>query len=165
MYTTRQTTCPNCGNIIHVRCKRTYKSLPTLCSNCKHYFIAQLSDIAQEQEGETTILSSQTTTKLPQLKIGDRTFPLSLGINRIGRKGEGSRSSIQIPSTDRTMSRENAIIEVARVANGKIVAQLSSCKANNLVILNGRPIQLGERLTLLSGVRFTLGQTIVEYSL
>lgn len=93
-----------------------------------------------------------------------RTYKLRLGINTVGRKASTSSATVQIDTTDRTMSRSHAVIEV-RNAGGQVLHILKNGANKNPSYLNGTILGPGDQLILNNGNRIKLGNTELTFKL
>lgn len=104
----------------------------------------------------------------PQPKIGalvdnlGRTYKLRLGINTIGRKASTSSATVQIDTTDRTMSRSHAIVEV-RNAGGQLIHILKNGANKNPSYHNGSLIGPSDQMILNNGDRVKFGSTELTF--
>lgn len=111
---------------------------------------------------ETRIFTTQ------QPKVGTlvdnfgRAYQLKIGINTIGRKANSSTASLQIDTTDRTMSRSHAVVEV-RNAGGQNVHILRNGANKNASQHNGVVIGVNDQLILNNGDRVQFGNTILIF--
>ena len=87
---------------------------------------------------------------------------LTPGVYIMGRKSSDSNATLQL-APDITMSRQHVRIAVQSVG-GKVMSQIIGLKAANPVIVNGKVLPAGQPLTLKSGDRLQLGNTIVVYT-
>ena len=93
-----------------------------------------------------------------------RAYQLKIGINTIGRKANSSTASLQIDTTDRTMSRSHAVVEV-RNAGGQVVHILKNGANKNPSYLNGTILGPSDQLVLNNGNRIKLGNTELTFKL
>lgn len=104
----------------------------------------------------------------PEPKIGvlmdtlGRTYKLRVGVNSIGRKATTSPATVQIDTTDRTMSRNHAIIEV-RNAGGQMIHILKNGANKNPSFHNGTLIGPSDQLILNNGDRVKFGCTELTF--
>lgn len=87
-----------------------------------------------------------------------RTYMLQVGINTIGRQASTSSASVQIATSDRTMSRSHAIVEV-RNAGGQIVHILKNGANKNPSHYNGTLIEPTDQFILNNGDKVKFGNT------
>lgn len=104
----------------------------------------------------------------PQSNIGTlvdnlgRTYKLCLGINTIGRKASTSSATVQIVTTDRTMSRSHAVIEV-RNAGGLIVHILKNGANKNPSYHKGSFVGPSDQMILNNGDKVKFGSTELTF--
>lgn len=100
----------------------------------------------------------------PQSNIGSlvdnlgRTYKLRLGINTIGRKASSSSATVQIDTTDRTMSRSHAVIEV-RNAGGQMVHILKNGANKNPSYHKESLVGASDQMILNNGDKVKFGST------
>lgn len=100
----------------------------------------------------------------PQSNIGTlvdnlgRTYKLRLGINTIGRKASTSSATVQIDTTDRTMSRSHAVIEV-RNASGQMLHILKNGANKNPSYHKGSLVGVSDQMILNNGDIVKFGST------
>ena len=116
----------------------------------------------QQHNGlEETILASSSAS----LILGNRSYPLSIGRNIVGRSGETSKATVQLASEDRYMSRQHCCIDVKRHLNGQIMAVLSNYQNKNVIKINGYKIKQGDSVQLSDGNSILMGHTIVTFKI
>ena len=119
----------------------------------------------QRGGGEDTIIGAASRPALGVLvDIMGCTYALRLGINTIGRKASSSTASVQISTTDRTMSRCHAVIEVSN-AGGKTIHILRNGANKNPSYLNGSLIGQQDQLILNNGDRIKMGNTVLTFKI
>ena len=176
--------CPTCGKILRLNDTPNIDNASFTCpvcrekhivGNCQRYveppkYVASVGE--ETQYG--SLSSRQTSTEeaqmvsAPQGDIGyleDRfgnTYKLHLGINTIGRKANTSTATLQIDTTDRTMSRSHAIIEV-RDAGGQIIHILRNGANKNPSYHNGTLIGSADQLILNNGDAVKFGSTELTF--
>lgn len=100
----------------------------------------------------------------PQSNIGTlvdnlgRTYKLRLGINTIGRKASTSSATVQIDTTDRTMSRSHAVIEVRNVG-GQMLHILKNGANKNPSYHKGSLVGASDQMILNNGDKVKFGST------
>ncbi len=100
----------------------------------------------------------------PVLVFGGACYPLVEGRNTVGRRGQTSQASIQLPTADMCMSRVNAMLDVVKLAGGSYHVSVSSVNEHNLVKINGHAVPVNNRIMLLDGMVLTLGQSTVTFT-
>lgn len=100
----------------------------------------------------------------PQSNVGvlvdslGRTYKLRLGINTIGRKASTSSATVQIDTSDRTMSRSHAVIEV-RNAGGQMMHILKNGANKNPSYHKGSLVGPSDQMILNNGDKVKFGCT------
>lgn len=100
----------------------------------------------------------------PVLVFGGACYPLVEGRNTVGRRGQTSQASIQLPTTDMCMSRVNAMLDVVKLADGSFHVSVSSVNEHNLVKINGHAVPVNNRIMLLDGMVLMLGKSTVKFT-
>lgn len=114
--------------------------------------------------GYSTIGEETQIYSTPQSNIGSlvdalgRTYKLCLGINTIGRKASTSSATVQIDTTDRTMSRSHAVIEVRNVG-GQMVHILKNGANKNPSYHKGSLVGASDQMILNNGDKVKFGST------
>lgn len=91
-----------------------------------------------------------------------RSYKLRLGINTIGRKASTSSATVQIATTDRTMSRSHAVIEV-RNAGGQMVHILKNGANKNPSYHKGSLVGASDQMILNNGDKVKFGSTELTF--
>lgn len=150
-------TCPNCGQKHVVGDCQRYSPTPLLDVDGTRY------DAAAPAGGERTVVGMPSPAEVGRLvDAGGAEYGLSMGRNTIGRKASTSTASVQIATSDRTMSRNHAVIEVRSVGAG-VQHILSNGENKNPSYLNGMLIGVGDRLVLSSGDSIKMGETVLTF--
>lgn len=112
---------------------------------------------------ETRIYSAPTPLKVGTLVDNTgRTYMLQVGINTIGRQASTSSATVQIATSDRTMSRSHAIVEVHN-AGGQIVHILKNGANKNPSHYNGTLIESTDQFILNNGDKVKFGSTELTF--
>lgn len=91
-----------------------------------------------------------------------RKYRLCLGINTIGRKASTSSATVQIETTDRTMSRSHAVIEV-RNAGGQIMHILKNGANKNPSYHKGSIVGPSDQMILNNNDKVKFGSTELTF--
>ncbi len=94
-----------------------------------------------------------------QLVCGDQTYPLHTGQNWIGRTDWEILSDVMVD--DEFMSRRSAFIEVNEM-NNKYTYSFVLQRSTNKVMIDGKTVQIGERVNINTGNKISLGNTVFE---
>ena len=87
----------------------------------------------------------------PHLQHAAQDYPLAEGQNLVGRKGDTSKATVQIDTTDRYMSRQHVCITVTTLPDGNVKAILSNYQNKNLTTIDGQEIETGDAIRLTDG--------------
>ena len=167
--------CPACGEK-HVvgNCPRIVENLKPTVSNEETQYgpaVRNASSGEETQYSASSVRSSGEETQIysaPQTNVGSlvdnfgRTYKLQLGINTIGRKASTSSATVQIDTTDRTMSRSHAVIEV-RNAGGQIVHILKNGANKNPSYHKGSLVGPSDQMILNNGDKVKFGSTELTF--
>ncbi len=177
--------CPTCGKILRLMDSPTINTSTFKCpvcgekhtvGNCQRVVVKPKPPVNEETqyEGNGASVSNPEETRIysapTPLKVGTlvdntgRTYKLQVGINTIGRQASTSSASVQIATSDRTMSRSHAIVEV-RNAGGQIVHILKNGANKNPSHYNGTLIEPTDQFILNNGDRVKFGSTELTFKL
>lgn len=121
------------------------------------------------QAHSATKVSPGINAGVPQMRAyltvmgNNARFVLNQGIYILGRKSSDSTATLQL-APDISMSRQQARLAV-QVVNGKLMAQITSLKADNPVFVNGKICPAGQPCMLKLGDQLQLGMTRVVFSI
>lgn len=113
--------------------------------------------------GSTQLAPPQTFVRQAMLVFNGESFDLELGENSVGRKANTSHASLQIPTTDRYMSRQHVLITVRRLPDGALKSVLRNDQNKNDTLIDGQAIENGDEIRLTNGNRITMGRTNLLY--
>lgn len=167
--------CPACGEK-HVvgNCPRIVENLKPAVSNEETQYgpaVRNASSGEETQYSASSVRSSGEETQIysaPQTNVGSlvdnfgRIYKLQLGINTIGRKASTSSATVQIDTTDRTMSRSHAVIEVRNVG-GQIVHILKNGANKNPSYHKGSLVGPSDQMILNNGDKVKFGSTELTF--
>lgn len=172
--------CPTCGKILRLNDAPNIDKASFTCpvckekhivGNCQRYveppkYVAPVGEETQygplssrQTGGEETLMISVPQVEIGHLEDGlGKIYQLHLGINTIGRKANTSTATLQIDTTDRTMSRSHAIIEVRNVG-GQLIHILRNGANKNPSYHNGTLVGTADQLILNNGDVVKFGST------
>lgn len=113
------------------------------------------------QTDETQFVGNRSQGAM--LTLGSQQYPLSIGRNIIGRKGQTSRATIQIATDDMYMSRQHCCITVTYSDTGQLIAKISNADNKNQTLINGRI--LGHEMSLPATCNITMGRTTLKFTM
>ncbi len=167
--------CPHC----HVGLKVDETRLPSditvfPCPKCKKQIpvsVLNRKETSPEAEPETSLIGTVRATSGRLTVVADaeintpaQVFLLAEGMILIGRKSESSHATIAIATTDRSMSREHACIEVKKNAKGGYKHSLSDNNSKNRTLYNSRYLEEGEIVVLKDNDEIILGRTVLRFN-
>lgn len=173
--------CNSCGITINVPQRNGEPFREIRCQNCSHMLRVTFSDPQRDGQAGTVYggmkgfdnrnSSEDDLTKLPEarqecpgaLRFENQCFALHLGRNLVGRKSTSSNANVQIPTNDLQMSREHAVINIARIADGSLRTLIRSFKENASTSVKGMQLEAGDEVVLTNGTELKLGQTKITY--
>lgn len=172
-------TCPACkGKYLVGNCQRIVEK-PQVTTGEETQYAGQAAKPATGEEtqivgynntssGEETQIVGYNNKVSVVAKAGTlvdsfgKSYQLSIGINTIGRKANSSTATVQIDTTDRTMSRSHAVIEV-RNAGGQIIHILKNGANKNPSYHKGILIGPADQMVLNNGDRVKFGTTELTF--
>lgn len=168
-------TCPACkGKYLVGNCQRVVeKPKPTTGEETQYAGQSKQPTIGEETQiagcnnissgEETQIAGVSSVVKAGSLVDNfGRTYQLRFGINTIGRKANSSTATVQIDTSDRTMSRSHAVIEV-RNAGGQAIHILKNGANKNPSYHKGSLIGPADQMILNNGDRVKFGNTELTF--
>lgn len=173
-----QVKCPYCGAILGLKEQADIERKSFKCPNCservKYTQFKQLNKPSVDDDEKTDLAGDATEiVSVPVqrkmagvLKLNDgQRYPLSKGINVIGRKANSSTATVQIAVSDMRMSRSHGIIEVDDLSNGKRIFQYYNAKNKNKTYVNGVVVNEGDRIILHDGDKIQMADTLLHFTL
>ena len=178
--TEKRITCPNCkqktfvrfkkeeepveAHTVYVTPKRQRPSFDDGATRLEDSFDSAETRLSDGPLSEETILSSpKKKEKTAILMFDGKQFPLREGRNVIGRSGKTSSATIQIPTSDRYMSRQHCCIDVKTLNNGEKKIVISNYQNKNVTKINGQQLETGDAIHLSDGDTITMGATTVTF--
>ena len=166
--TVKQIACPSCKAVLQVKFATPQEPL-----EANTYYAPPRppaddngeTQLAAGNNGATQLASPIHKTCQPHLEYEGRCYPLAEGQNIIGRKGNTSKATVQIDTTDRYMSRQHANITLTTLPNGTVKAVLSNYQNKNLTTIDGQEIETGDAIRLADGNSIKMGHTTVTFKL
>lgn len=162
---TKRIQCPKCHGLLEVT---NPKGDPVLLITCPKPDCGAKMRITFDT-GDTILADAKPhEDAIGHLAMGSRTFALAEGTNTVGRKSTSSNATIQLPTDDRSMSRQHAQIEVTRLKNGRVKAVLTDLREADKICqlptrIDDEPLLPGDAFVLENGDAITMGQTEVKY--
>lgn len=170
--------CPSCGVKLDVRNSTESSEKEISCPNCNAQIKVNFNDEQSAQQNSDIPVSPvnkpqeygtrvmPTDCVMGKLLLNGTYYPLQMGINTIGRAASTSKASIQIQTTDRTMSRMHSIIEVGRIFNETdIILRTTIKNANNknLTYVGGQLLIDGDTIVLNDGDIIKMGNVQIMF--
>lgn len=155
--TVKQITCPSCGAVLQVKFEPQEEPI-----EAHTYYAPKASN---DNSGATILAAAQKSHKSAILVYNGIEYPLETGENIVGRKGNTSKATIQIPTDDRFMSRQHCRISVTFLSDGSLKVTLCDYQNKNMTSVNGQTINQGDEIRLSDGNKITMGQTTVVFKL
>ncbi len=157
--------CPRCKATLQVMFHQPVASAPAPASPDETVLPQHKLTVEKAPSPDETILPPRNTVAdpLPLLMCDDEEYTLKVGQNIVGRRSENGAATVQITTSDRTMSRAHALINVVRLANGSHKAVISNYHNKNHITVNGVELQRDEQLVLSHGAVVELGLTSLTY--
>lgn len=179
--------CPHCGVVLTIKYipNLEQKSIP--CPVCKKnspytsYRKIEPQSANPKDNGETLVNGDKTQLNDDETEVGKGvskkksgigllrlpglgiSYNLHPGVNIIGRKAQTSNATVQIETSDRTMSRMHICIEVCQLKSGDYVHYLSNKDNKNDTYVSGQLVYKGDRIVLNGDESIKMGNTIVRF--
>lgn len=188
---TKRVECPNCHKVLEVKNSKNEAVKHITCPACAaplqvkftpqqdplvaHTVLVPppsnpASDGATQLGGSpsaATVLGApqQAISKSLKLEHNGNDYPLVEGQNIIGRQASTSKAFIQLPTSDRYMSRQHCSILVSTLPDGSKKAVLTNYQNKNATLVNGSSIQDGDQIRLQDGDQIAMGHTTVTFKM
>lgn len=164
---------PDCQARFSIPHPGTLEDFPVQCPECKTQLIVKPrphnsgKHSLSSDDAEMTVPAIQpkpTNVSLPRLVCEDSDYPMSAsdstyilrsGINSIGREKSSSRASLQIRTSNRTISGNHIIINLIPLKTGGFRAELRLWENKNKTTLQGKTMVAGDVYELFDG--FVIG--------
>ncbi len=162
--------CPKCDEAIVLSASRLAElrsadsgHISLVCPSCTHQLRIRLKGISsdtEERERETFghIMVLENVFGYKQY------FPLTFGLNHIGRRNKDTKTDIPIITGDPSMDRHHAIIRVSRTKSGRILWSLADNDSRVGTFVMNELLGAREWYNLREGDVFTLGATTIIFS-
>lgn len=164
--------CPKCDNPIVLTAERLRQlrergeeRFSIVCPSCTHQLNLKLR--LPKEEGKQRRPERESVGHLLVVENGfgyKQTFPLYLGVNRIGRRNKDTETDIPIITGDPSMDRHHAIIKVTQGKTGVLRFALSDDDSHVGTFVSGQILGPRESIYLQSGDVITLGATSIIFS-
>ena len=179
--------CQGCGVTLEVPQRGSEPQRVVRCPNCSHQIAVTFSlppqppatngrgvDTVYAGGGRSgqptapggqgdTVLAPPTNIRRALLRIGGHDYELKPGRNIVGRGALGSPADVQIDTTDRTMSRQHAIMKVTRTADGRLRTLISNYQNRKAIVVQGVELQQADEVVLTKGATVVMGGTTLTY--
>lgn len=152
--TIKQITCPSCSSALQVKFELQEEPIEA------HTYYAPK---ASKNNGATVLATASNTHNSAFLVYNGIEFPLESGENIIGRKGNTSNATVQIPTDDRFMSRQHCHVYVTSISDGTLKVTLRDYQNKNMTLINGMTISQGDEIRLSNDDKITMGNTTVIF--
>lgn len=175
--------CNSCGITLDVPQRNGEPYRDIHCPNCNHQQRVTFGDSLPDEQAKTVYGGMQgitrqdntdddALTQFPQampvhpgaLLFGTKKYPLRLGRNLVGRASKTSNADVQIPTNDNQMSREHAIINIKRIADGSLRTLIRNFKDNLVTIVKDMQLETNDEVVLTNGTNLIMGHTSIVYT-
>ena len=162
---TKEITCPQCKGRLEITNPRNEPVLFITCPNpaCK----AKMR-VAFDM-GKTFLTSKKKNEDAPgYLEYKGAKFNLNEGRNTVGRTCLKHIAQIELPTDDMTMSREHCMIEVTRLANGRMKAVISDMRSIEKIkkkptVIENMCLEKDDRIVMTDGDLVKMGEQLLRY--
>lgn len=188
---TKRVECPNCHKVLEVKNSKNETVKHITCPACAAPLQVKFSPQQEPLVAHTVLVPPQSNpasdgatqfggspsaatvlvppqqavSKSLKLEYNGNEYPLVEGQNIIGRQASTSKASIQLPTSDRYMSRQHCIIQVSTLPDGSKKAVLTNYQNKNATLINGSTIQDGDLIRLQDGDQIVMGHTTVTFKM
>ena len=167
-------TCPNCRSRLSIKNEPGVQEKILGCPICKYkakvslYMIGQAGKGGRGSSDESTqlptCLGRQVKNDVGQMRVVQtgQICELRMGSQVLGRLATSGTADLQIGSDnykDKYMSRRHVQIDVVKNLLGCIEHHLVEIGSKNIIKLNGKDIQRGDKIVLKFGDKLLLGET------
>lgn len=162
--TSKKIKCPKCGGIIEVANPQNASVLLITCPNLECCAKLRLAF----ETGETQLGLPKRKENYGKLLYHGTPFLLKKGVNTIGRKSHHGNADILIETSDRSMSRLHAEIEVKEFPSGRIKVIVKDIRDREKsevkpLKINGKSLTPIDQIVLADGDNITMGDTIIRF--
>lgn len=178
--------CPRCGSVLSVKKFPGIETKTVTCPVCKlkglfttyKQIVNNYDDEPTEYpedlakgnplDSEKTEFKEEKSLILGELKVvaTSQSFRLMPGRNVIGRKASQSAAQIQIPCSNKRMSREHLLIEVKKEVGKGFVHYISLNKEHvNDTFVNSAKLEYGDKIVLKHGDIIRLPDVEVRFEI
>lgn len=176
---TKRIQCPQCGIVLDVKNSKNESVKLITCPSCHVALQIKFEPQNDPLEAHTycALKASNDICGLTELATPNKTqdsacliyegytYHLEIGDNVIGRKGNSSKASIQIATTDRYMSRQHCRINVSSLSDKSLKVVLCDYQNKNMTSVNDHAIVQGDEIRLMDGDKITMGETTLTFKL
>lgn len=163
--------CPSCGVLLDVRNSSGTSEKEISCPNCNSRIVVKFStpqiapskESVETQEFHTSFISGLTDGIMGKLLYNGQTYSLQMGINSVGRKASTSKATIQIDTSDRSMSRMHSIINVTRMFDGTLRTTIKNADNKNITYVGGQILYDGDTIVLNDGDVIKMGNVNITF--
>lgn len=167
--------CPSCGVVLRVTNSRNEPVKRFACPKCSKHILVPFFKLNKERENAedgVTLMDGKGAAQSTQLASSDlhqscrlicegKEYDLPIGSYSIGRQAVTSTADIQIDSQDLYMSREHALLNVRRLADGGIKVDICNLKNKNMTQVNDYMLVQGDAIVLHDGDKVKMGNTVM----
>ena len=165
--------CPNCGAVLKVKLKTQAQNVQITCPNCKQK--AGLSDYKKVEESKKSndtrfefIAVADAKDLTPGVLVDEKTnreYPLSLGVNLIGRMTmqTAPKATVPIYTDDMGMSRAHVYLEVVKGRDGLLHTYAYNAANANPTYINGELLNQGDKIGLKANDKISMSQSVLLF--
>ncbi len=164
--------CPSCGVVLKVTNTKNEPVKRFACPKCGKHILVPFFKLREKAEDGVTLMDGKGEAQSTQLASSDmhqscrlicegKEYDLPIGSYSIGRQALSSTADIQIDSQDLYMSREHALLNVRRLADGGIKVDICNLKNKNTTQVNEYLLVQGDAIVLHDGDTVKMGNTVM----
>ena len=149
--------CPSCKATLQVVFRKPTPEPPA----SETLYVPKKPAEQRDAEDQSTVLApkKQVAEVLPAFDYMGTEYCLSVGQNIVGRASKTGMATVPIVTSDHTVSRAHALVNVVRMANGSYKAVIANYQNKNPILVNGVLLGQGEELVLSDRAEVEMGSS------
>lgn len=155
--------CPSCKATLQVVFRKpTPQPQPTASETL---YVPKKVAEQHDAEDQSTVLAPEkkVVESLPAFAYLGTEYNLSVGQNIVGRASKTGTATVPIATTDHTVSRAHALVNVIRLADGSYKTVIANYQNKNPIKVNGVLLGQGEELVLSDRAEVEMGSSTLIF--
>lgn len=154
--------CPGCQTVLEVKNSQGLPAKQFNCPRCgKNLKVLFKADVTDNNE-KTQLKLTHSSHTLCLLSLAGRIYELNDGMNIVGRRSASSTADVQLDTTDGYMSRRHVKINVTKITDSSIRADISNAENKNATYVNGHLLSAEDVIVLHDGDMIRMGNTEIQ---